>query len=245
MSSDILPYKIATELLEYFKINLNKEINIDFIIESLNIKVKQAKLKEGILGASKVERMNKLIVISQELDNPGRRRFTLAHELGHILMHQGFNYCNYTDFNIQMATKEKEQQANEFASELLLPREIILEELEYSDVSFELAFKICDTYNTSLLSTIIRLTRLTKDNIILIYHKDNRVLWKCPSEQAKYIRINNEEVDLARIEMKIDKEVQKVESEYWIEDNKFECFESTKYFKNLNEYLTIIEFIEQ
>lgn len=242
MSNEILPYKTAIELLEFFNINLEKEINVDFIIENLNIKVRQANLKQGILGASKVVGMNRLIVISQELNNVGRRRFTLAHELGHILMHQGDNYCRYTDFNIQMATKLKEQQANEFASELLLPRKMMIEELEAFDVSFELASKIAEIYNTSLISTIIRLIRLTKDNIILIYHKNNKIIWICKSEQAPYII--DKKCDISRLEQKEDKELKKVDADYWIEDNEFECFEATRYFKNYDGYLTIIEFIE-
>lgn len=240
--SSILPYKTAIELLEILNIDIKEEIDLDFIIKSLNIRLRQANLKKGILGASKVIGMDKLIVISQELNNIGRKRFTIAHELGHVLMHQGFNYCCSTDFNIRITKKEKEQQANEFASELLLPRKIMLQELEHSDVSFKLVSKLCNHYNTSLIATIIRLTQLTKDNIILIYHKNNRIIWNYNSEQAPCIE--NKNMDLSRIEVKKDIDVKKVDINYWIEDGELECFESTRYFRNYDEYLTIIEFVE-
>lgn len=49
---------------------------------------------------------------------PERLRFDLAHELGHLIMHGG-------SLNIESG-KEKEQQANDFASEFLMPREDLL-----------------------------------------------------------------------------------------------------------------------
>ena len=42
--------------------------------------------------------------------NPSRRQFTLAHELGHILLHH------------HMENEEEEKEANHFASFLLMPR---------------------------------------------------------------------------------------------------------------------------
>ena len=51
-------------------------------------------------------------------------------------------------------------------------------------------------------------------------------------------------MDLSRIEVKKDIDVKKVDINYWIEDGELECFESTRYFRNYDEYLTIIEFVE-
>jgi Zn-dependent peptidase ImmA (M78 family) len=51
-------------------------------------------------------------------DSESRRRFTLAHELGHIVLHQHkvrFRDAQNTPFN------QEEAQANRFAAELLMP----------------------------------------------------------------------------------------------------------------------------
>ncbi len=53
-----------------------------------------------------------LIVRNTSKENPGRQRFDLAHELGHLVMHQG----------IETGCRETEDQANRFASALLMPR---------------------------------------------------------------------------------------------------------------------------
>lgn len=64
---------------------------------------------------------NRLAIINGNRDNE-RIRFTVAHELGHILMHE----C--TDFFISQA-RDKESEANRFASELLMPESAIRNQL--------------------------------------------------------------------------------------------------------------------
>jgi Zn-dependent peptidase ImmA (M78 family)/transcriptional regulator with XRE-family HTH domain len=53
-----------------------------------------------------------LIVRSTAKLSPGRQRFDLAHELGHLVMHQG----------VETGCRDTEDQANQFASALLMPR---------------------------------------------------------------------------------------------------------------------------
>ncbi|MEX0663112.1 MAG: XRE family transcriptional regulator [Balneolaceae bacterium] len=56
-----------------------------------------------------------IIFINKDLPSD-RMRFTIAHELGHIVMHE-------------MPSPEAENEADRFASELLLPSDLIMEEL--------------------------------------------------------------------------------------------------------------------
>ena len=64
----------------------------------------------------KTDRGNPVIVINKNFPND-RKRFTLAHELGHILMH------SFGDFPVptHRDEKQKEIEANRFASEFLMP----------------------------------------------------------------------------------------------------------------------------
>ncbi len=65
-----------------------------------------------------------LIIINKSLSND-RKRFTIAHELGHILMH------NSGDFPVpeHRTEKQKENEANRFASEFLMPEKGIKKSL--------------------------------------------------------------------------------------------------------------------
>ncbi len=62
-----------------------------------------------------------------------RQRFTVAHEIGHLLMHRGqavfidrFVRVNWRDGQ----SNREEAQANAFAAELLMPRAFVQEEIE-------------------------------------------------------------------------------------------------------------------
>lgn len=61
-----------------------------------------------------------VIIINKNFSND-RKRFTLAHELGHILMHITGDFPTPTHRN----EKQKEIEANVFASEFLMPEEAI------------------------------------------------------------------------------------------------------------------------
>ena len=64
-----------------------------------------------------------------------RLRFTVAHEIGHIVLHSNeitaCNFCSLSDFKCWMGDRTKpytpEYQADEFAGRLLVPREPLLD----------------------------------------------------------------------------------------------------------------------
>jgi Zn-dependent peptidase ImmA (M78 family) len=65
-----------------------------------------------------------------------RQRFTIAHELGHLLLHEGKPLIvdhsirlNLRDDLSSMATDAEEIEANSFAAALLMPRPLILKHL--------------------------------------------------------------------------------------------------------------------
>jgi len=64
--------------------------------------------------------------------SPARRRFTIAHELGHWMLHakrgEKGNYqrfCRGPDLDSHAETGKQEREANDFAAELLMPEEVI------------------------------------------------------------------------------------------------------------------------
>jgi Zn-dependent peptidase ImmA (M78 family) len=64
--------------------------------------------------------------------SPLRRRFTIAHECGHLaLQHEGEVFVdkhilNRRDSNSSLAVDEQEIQANQFAASLLMPRDEVV-----------------------------------------------------------------------------------------------------------------------
>ena len=69
-------------------------------------------------------------------NSPKRQRFTIAHELGHWLMHDGQHLIvdqsvmiNKRDDVSSQATDWQEIHANQFAAELLMPKDFVIDEL--------------------------------------------------------------------------------------------------------------------
>lgn len=237
------PYNFVQEIIKQYNINITKSTNLNFILDELGIKVVYSEIGNGILGAAKVKGLKKLIVIAPSITNLGQKRFTLAHELGHIILHQGASFCNKNDLNIYTTSSEKELEANTFASELLLPEARMLEILKKSDLKIELIKEVANQYETSLTATAIRLVKLSRNSINLIYHKDGIVKWSIKSKEGQSIKYSN--INLERIEIKKDINTREIDSNLWISDEYryYSCFEETMYFSNLNEYITILQFI--
>lgn len=64
------------------------------------------------VDALSMSRARPLVVMNLAKDNPPRRRFDLAHECGHIVLHQG----------IETGEPQRESEADQFASAFLMPR---------------------------------------------------------------------------------------------------------------------------
>ena len=68
--------------------------------------------------------------------SPQRQRFTIAHEIGHLLLHADENLHVDKNFPIGLRSKrpsnlvdEKEIEANQFAAALLMPADLIAEDV--------------------------------------------------------------------------------------------------------------------
>lgn len=86
-----------------------------------------------------------------------RRRFTIAHELGHLFLHMGYlineELWKRQDENVynRLGSSEKEYQANEFAAALLMPKNEYLKKMnEYIIEDKVNTSKIAEYFNVSV-----------------------------------------------------------------------------------------------
>ena len=83
---------------------------------------------EGVRGFYQYFQRNNIIYLDEKLSD-SERRFVLAHELGHMMLHKKSNAI-FMDTRTQFNTSKYEQEANLFAMELLLPDQILDEYLQ-------------------------------------------------------------------------------------------------------------------
>lgn len=119
------PKEAAKELREYWDLGDGPILNLIYIVESNGIAVIDFDTMTGDVDAysRQVEfddRVTYLIGYSKNKTTASRLHFDIAHELGHIMLH------NWKE-DLENISKEEfkllEKEANEFASEFLLPEE--------------------------------------------------------------------------------------------------------------------------
>lgn len=67
----------------------------------------------------------KHIFINDKINNKNRRRFTLAHELGHAILEHDIGVIHYRHSEHDNKTKLEEWQANIFARNILMPATVL------------------------------------------------------------------------------------------------------------------------
>ena len=153
--------KAANDFRNYIKIS-NKQPISDLIniLENLGIIIIQIKNPDNRFddfdGLSEIVNNIPVIVLLDGIKDGARQRFTIAHELGHLVL------------NINNDKLDEEKLCNRFASALLMPKEAIINEFGYSRGNinfFELtAFK--NEFKVSYAAIVYRLKDL---NIISEY----------------------------------------------------------------------------
>lgn len=100
-----------------------------------------------------------------------RQRFTIAHELGHFLLHQNdplhVDRAVHVKFRSNLSkqgTDVNEMEANSFAAEILMPRDFIAREFEQSEpidiLDEDFIIQLAHRYNVSIQALFLRLMNL-------------------------------------------------------------------------------------
>lgn len=106
-----------------------------------------------------------IIICINSTTSYGRQRFTLAHELYHVLYEENLQQV-ICDMSMNSDKSESEREADQFASYLLMPYDALLE-YEYNKSKWNLE-KVIDAEQFFQISHQAMLHRLVCDNILSI-----------------------------------------------------------------------------
>lgn len=134
------------------------------------------------------------IVYNETIRSPGRRNFTLAHELGHYLLHRHANpgglQCsnrNMADWNADRNRIEAE--ANTFASYLLMPLDDFRARISGRIVDIDVMTELADRYAVSLTAAILKWMTITNKRAMIVVGKEGFIDWAWSSEPLLRSRI--------------------------------------------------------
>ena len=144
---------------------------------------------DRILGKAEGNSHGALIYVNQNVSDPGRLRFTEAHEVGHVCMH----IMEQTKMSFECGSKELsnpfddpvEKEANGFASGLLLPQRLICG-LTDDEVTWSNIRKISSECEASLEATYRRVSILDKSPTAFVIHKDGEFRRFVPSTNFEF-----------------------------------------------------------
>jgi len=161
----------SKKLLEDLRIT-KPPINLDAIADYLDVPIIREALASDISGFLYTE-ANRSAIIVNKTQRHHRQRFTIAHELGHLLLshkrdqiHVDKGYVlNFRSDSVGEGSQSDEVQANAFAAMLLMPTEMLKADLNrlprpFDDTDIE---RLAEYYDVSIQAFLIRLNGLGKE----------------------------------------------------------------------------------
>lgn len=145
------------------------------ICNKIGIKVFEVSLPPDVSGLimtqdEKFENYDSNKIIAANIsDSASRKRFTIAHELAHYVLHKEANKPLYAHRDIiNQVDNKNEQEANSFASIILMPEDLVRKSIKrlqsnndpYTVTSSEMIDQIAKEYSVSRSAAQVRLMKL-------------------------------------------------------------------------------------
>lgn len=120
--------------------------------------------------------------------SPERIRFTLAHELGHYLVHrqlrQRFECTDLDMHDWDAQGRQVEVEADVFASYLLMPLDDFRVQIANAPISIELLQHCADRYGVSLMAAALKWIEIAPRRAVVVAARDGFVLWARSNKAA-------------------------------------------------------------
>lgn len=158
----------ALDLLQKARIN-SPPVDVELAARTLGIRVEQGEFDEDCSGVLLRGKQGSPVIGVNWQHHPNRQRFTVAHEIGHFLLHEdrahidNGTYVKFRDAVSGSGTVAEERDANQFAAVLLMPAEWVTREFSAVplDPADELALeRLASKFEVSALAMSFRLQNL-------------------------------------------------------------------------------------
>ena len=243
----------AEKLLQELGVTEPREIDLEAIAQYQGVAVNYRSL-EGceaqIIGIG-----DSAVAIVNAKSGRRRKRFSLAHELGHWHHHRGrVLTCRIEgerDFSTRRAPSER--VADDYAADLLLPKYLFRPEaIACGKVTIEVAEHLSETFDTSLTATLIRLIEAGPDPALLVCHTAIGRKWFARGSDVPRRWFPRQDLDADSYAMDVlfgdlpkSRQV-RIGADAWFEcrdAEKFEIYEQTVQVGN-NEILSLLVIID-
>ncbi|MCH8034804.1 MAG: ImmA/IrrE family metallo-endopeptidase [Bacteroidetes bacterium] len=244
----------ARKIINYYGITEPDEIDIYSIAIDRNLIILDKKI-DGAQGRLLHRGKQGIITVDVSIQFEARRRFIIAHELGHFELHRdkkSINICDDEALLSQYKKNDLEYDANVFAGELLIPTEILNRIDNPKDFSKIYLSNLAQTFNVSLSALSMKYVDEGKIPIAIIYSKNGIVNWHRINKDFVFQFVDTR-VKVSNLSSAYDffnsgqlnSVPEEVPAEAWFaNDNAFDpnvyLFEQYQAFPSLNSVLSVI-----
>lgn len=211
-SSEPTPFKAAATILKWLDAigELTLPINLDLVRQMLPttpfgkgaVLLEPAPVTWGSSEGALVrnpDNPNEWGIFYNDKARPERQRFTLAHELGHFVLHRNshasFNCDKESIYTGADTLKLIEREADEFASNLLMPGDLLRQRITGKRIDFHLLGELAKEFGVSLEAMCIRLIKFTEQRAVLVYWDYGYMKYQWRSQSAIRTRVRLHSTD--------------------------------------------------
>lgn len=120
-----------------------------------------------------------IITVNSGISEEGRKRFAIAHELGHFELHfiSQLIFCTEQDMYVWNENKVQEIEANEFAASILTPKDIFVQSFKRGQPNMEVVRDLAGKFTTTLTATALRYVQLSLEPCAVVISRDGIIKW--------------------------------------------------------------------
>jgi len=170
---------LAQRVIQEYGISDPNDILLHAIAYERGVIVNEKPIK-GAEGRLITNKSNGIIVVNSNIREQGKKRFVIAHELGHFEMHRNsekFSICEPEAFIDWHKNRPHETEANEFAAELLMPHHLFRPACKSDAPNVEIIRTMAENFDTTLTATAIRYVEIGWFPCVLVCIQNKRVKW--------------------------------------------------------------------
>ncbi len=165
-----------------------EDIDVELLAFNVGLLVSEDQLSGAEARLLCNDRVGMVVVNNRAREN-GRKRFGVAHEIGHFVRHRNKYFvsrCTGESFLDWSADSSLEGEANAFAAELLMPDFLFEPRLICDSPSFDVVESLASEFKTTLTATAIRFVELTSHACALFAVTSGKVKWFVVSKYFPY-----------------------------------------------------------
>jgi len=175
------PIPAAREIRNYLGWVNPHDYKIEEVALALGLYVKKARI-DGAEGRLLINGKTGIITIKDNIKNLGKHNFVIAHEIGHFLLHKN-KTALYEDTENTLSEwhnyeNKLEQEANVFATELLMPSYLFISKIKGKKLSIDLIKDIASFFEVSLTACVLRYVNLGSFPSMVIFIEKGIIKWK-------------------------------------------------------------------